>query len=88
MLIGRTADQIQNKVWIYSVNEEIKFLQYGAELNIARFDVACGLFKSDKHDGRPLIVVAGYGFHGEEGSKTSEYWDFTSSGSKWTFCSK
>ena len=74
--------------WIFSVKKKIEFLQYGPELNDPRKDFACGIFNSDKHNGRPVIVVAGYGFNVREPSKTSEYWDFTSSGSKWVFCSK
>ena len=63
-------------------------MQYGPKLNEAREKFACGMFHSDKHNGRPLIVVAGHGLIGKVPSKSSEYWDFTSKGSKWTFCSK
>ena len=80
--------EIQAKPWIFRVKEKIEFIQYGPELNEPRVDFACGLFNSDKHNGRPVIVVAGYAFDHNNFLKTSEYWDFTSSGSKWEFCSK
>ena len=71
---------------IFSVKEETKFLQHGPGLNEPRISLACGVFNSDEHNGRPLIVVAGWDM--KDKSKTSEYWDFTSSGSKWVFCSE
>ena len=71
---------------IFSVKEETKFLQYGPGFNERRVSLACGVFNSDEHNGRPLIVVAGWDM--KDKSKTSEYWDFTSSGSKWVFCSE
>ena len=46
----------------------------------------CGIFYSDRHDGRPVIVTVG-SYKGS-GQRKSEYWDFTRPGSKWTLSSK
>ena len=40
---------------------------------------------SEKHEGRPLLVVAGGWTDGE---RTSEFWDFTKPGAKWELTSK
>ena len=84
--IGGFEDQTHP--WIFRVKEKIEFLQYGPELNEPRGNFACGVFNSDEHNGRPVIVVAGFGMDPNNFVKTSEYWDFTSSGSKWVYCSK
>ena len=40
----------------------------------------CGIFRSKKHNGRPLLVVSG--------NKDCEYFDYTKDGSSWQLCSK
>ena len=66
-------------VWLFKVNKRgIEYFQRGPKLNEARKQLACGIFNSEKHDGNPVIVVAG-----RFASKTSEFWDFTTQGSKW-----
>ena len=53
-------------------------LTNGPEMKYTRANHGCGIFKSDQHDGRPLLVVVG-----PEEKEKSEYWDFTVPGSKW-----
>ena len=67
---------------IIDVSEGMKFIGNGPSMNKARNDFSCGVFNSNKHNGRPVIVVAA--FH----SETSEFWDFTVLGSKWEMCSQ
>ena len=73
---------LSNNVWIFSTKYGIKFIGDGPSMNEARKNPGCGIFNSEEHGGRPVIVVAG------EYSTTSEYWDFTVLGSKWQLCSK
>ena len=67
-------------VWIFDAKEELKFVGYGPNMTNERGNVACGLFYSNHHGGRPVIVAAS--------SASSEYWDITLPGSKWKECSK
>ena len=56
-------------------------------MNYARGHHGCGIFYSDVHEGRPLLVVAGGFTHGD-GEDKSEYLDFTVPRSQWQLCSK
>ena len=70
-------------VWIF---KESMYIGDGPSMNFVRISHACGLYQSSIHDGNPMIVVAGS--LGGSGRKTSEFWDFTVPGSKWTITSK
>ena len=55
----------------------------------------CGIFRSKKHNGRPLLVTAGSGWLPSHvtglpgtGHKDCEYFDYTKDGSSWQLCSK
>ena len=66
--------------------EGMKYIGDGPRMKKSRSFHACGIFNSEEHEGRPLIVVAG-SFNGSA-DRTSEYWDFTLSDSEWELCSK
>ena len=73
--------------WIFSVREGMKYIGDGPYMNYGRRSHGCGIYQSANHDGRPLLVVAGSYCCGDAGI-TSEYWDFTVPGSKWTLTCK
>ena len=47
---------------------------------------ACGIVRSDKHNGRPLLVAAAS--NDGAGFQTCEFYDYTKQNSKWQLCSK
>ena len=84
---GRNRDRTaESTVRIINVKDGFRYIGEGPNMNHHRFGHACGIFKSEQHGYRPVIVVAG-GFGGD-GTQSSEYWDFTMPGSKWELCSK
>ena len=70
-------------VWIFDNRVGMKYFGEGPKLNFARGGHGCGVYYSEAHDDRPLLVVAGSYCCGKA-SYTSEYWDFTWLGSTWT----
>ena len=53
----------------------------GPSMNHERYYQACGIYHSNVHSDRPVIVTAGGGRG--DGTKSSEIWDFTMPGSQW-----
>ena len=53
----------------------------GPSMNQERAFHGCGIFHSNVHLGRPVIVAAGSYTDGV--AKSSEIWDFTLPGSQW-----
>ena len=53
----------------------------GPSMNQERAFHGCGIFHSNVHLGRPVIVAAG-SYYGD-GRIISEIWDFTMPGSQW-----
>ena len=75
----------------FGPRNEISQIGNGPNLNYGRNLHACGIFVSNEHGGRPLLVVAGSGNFGPDGSRssrTTEYWDFSIPGTKWELSSK
>merc|ERR1711971_686412 len=64
-----------NTVWLFSIEEGLKYKGDGPKMSHQRYDHACAVFLSSQHNNRPLLVVAGHG--DGPGEKSSEYWDFT-----------
>ena len=79
---GRDGNDEQSTVWIFK--EGMKYVGDGPMMTFARGFHACGIYHSSAHDGNPIIVISG-GFGSRD---TSEFWDFTVPGSKWTLTSK
>ena len=78
-------------VWIFSARNQIRQIGNGPNLKYARNLHACGIFNSNEHGGRPVLVVAGSGNFGPDGprsSRTTEYWDFSIPGNKWELSSE
>ena len=78
---GNRGDR-QSTVWIF---KDMKYIGDGPSMNFVRSFFGCGMYHSASHNGNPIIVVAGN--NGDDGD-TSEFWDFTVPGSKWTRTSK
>ena len=55
-------------------------------MNHKRRHHACGILRSEKHNGRPLLVVAGS--NTEPGRQSCEFYDYTKANSQWQLCSK
>jgi len=72
-------------VWLFNNHADFT-LTNGPRMKYDRYEHACGMFHSDKHEGRPILVVAG-AWSGD-GKDKSEYWDFTVPGSQWQPCSE
>ena len=64
-------------VWLFDANNNFK-MTVGPHMNYKRYVHGCGIYHSNVHMGRPVIVTAGNG----EGV-SSEIWDFTMPGSQW-----
>ena len=75
MLTG--GDGSERKVWIYDPNTAS--FTPGPEMINDHYAHGCAVFKSNLHDGREVLLVAG-------GSKqdTTEVWDYQTPGSSWT----
>merc|ERR1712080_703495 len=71
-------------VWLFNNHADFA-LTNGPRMKYDRYLHACGIVHSDKFEGRPLLVVAGSKFYGND---KSEYWDFTVPGSQWQLCSE
>ena len=74
-------------VSIYSAHEGMKYIADGPSMNKGRNNHACGIFKSNVHNGHPVIVVAG-GSPQQDVGQSCEYLDFTVPNAKWEMCSK
>ena len=67
-------------VWIFNSQDEF-IMRNGSSMTNRRAYHSCGIFYSDHHEGRPLLVVT-------SGVNGGEYWDFTTPGSRWELLSK
>ena len=76
----------KSTVWKFS--DPKKFTLKGTSQMIkSRRYHGCGILRrSDKHNGRPLLVVAGS--NGGPGTKTCEFYDYTKANSQWQPCSE
>ena len=75
------------KSTVWKFNDPEKFLLNGTtQMKKTRYYHACGIVRSDKHNGRPLLVVAGS--NGGPGTKTCEFYDYTKANSQWQPCSE
>ena len=57
---GKWAEDSTSDVLIIDAKDGIEFIGNGPSMNEARGYSTCGLFNSNKHNGRPVIVVAGF----------------------------
>jgi len=73
-----------SNVWMFNNKEEFSLVKE-TQMKQKRYNHGCGIFYSNKHDGRPLLVVAGGWTDGE---RSSEFWDFTKPGAKWELTSQ
>ena len=58
----------------------------GPQMVHERWNFACTIFNSPAHNGRPVVIVAGWVSGAQEnifGEDTPEIWDFTQAGSSW-----
>ena len=75
----------KNTAWKF--NDKEKFTLNGTTtMKETRRFHGCGIFKSKKHNERPLLVTAGS--YSVPGTNTCEFYDYTKHGSKWQLCSK
>ena len=82
---SNSGSSIKNTAWNF--NDKEKFTLNGTTtMKETRGYHGCGIFRSKKHNERPLLVTAGS--LGETGSNTCEFYDYTKHGSKWQLCSK
>ena len=75
----------------FGARNEIKQIGNGPDLNYGRNLQACGIFFSNEHGGRPVLVAAGSGNFGPDGPRSSKiikYWNFSIPGTKWELSSK
>merc|ERR1719225_2234673 len=82
---GYDGANTKTSVWQFDASND--FSQTDAKsMNHEREFHACGIFQSPAHSGRPVIVAAGslYG----DGMDSSEFWDYTQTGSKWQLTEK
>merc|ERR1739848_287504 len=68
----------QSSVWQFDASNDFSLTDVKST-NHVRYYLACGIFHSAAHSGRPVIVAAG----GSGGEASSEFWDYTQTGSKW-----
>ena len=81
LLGGRTIESLYRKdVLKYQADNEFSH-SVGQSMTHKRFIFACGVFYSQLHSNRPIIVVAGS--HDGPGKKTGEFWDFTNPQATW-----
>ena len=52
-------DESVQIVWTFNEEKDYMFEGDGPSLNNARSNHACSIFRSEAHDGNPVIVVAG-----------------------------
>ena len=87
---GGATKQHLYKTTVWKFNDPEKFNRLNKldtkQMKKTRFFHACGIFRSDKHNGRPLLVTAG-SFMGT-GRKNCEFYDYTKANSDWQLCSK
>ena len=79
----------QSTVWKF--NDPEKFVLTGtSQMLNTRWRHACGIFRSDTHNKRPLLVAAGDYDDGDSWYMTSscEFYDYTKANSRWQLCSK
>ena len=53
------SDESIQTVWTFNGEKDYMFTGDGPSLNNARSSYACSIFRSEAHDGNPVIVVAG-----------------------------
>ena len=53
------SDESVQTVWTFDGEKDYMFEGDGPSLNNARSNHACSIFRSEAHDGNPVIVVAG-----------------------------
>ena len=70
----------QKRIYIYDFNKDNNKVSFGPDLVNWRMHSACTVFTSKKHDGRPVVMVAG-GW--EVGDGTYEMLDYTKDGAVW-----
>ena len=80
---------------VWKLKDKEKFTLLGTSRMIQhRYGHGCGIFRSNLHEGRPLLVAAGgyasvWGNGGKEtGKGTCEFFDFTEPNSQWQLCGK
>ena len=88
------------KTTVWKFSDPKRFILTGTSwMKEMRFNHGCSIFRSNKHNGRPLLVVAGCQHNGllgyggwrneyGKGHKTCEFYDYTLPGSQWQLCSK
>ena len=76
--------EVKSSVWLFDMHNNFR-IQAGPNMNYKRSYFTCGLFLSNAHEGRPIVVVAGGGYLSD---LPSEYWDFTKDGAAWELSSK
>lgn len=79
-ITGAIALAATRLVWIFQ--EDLSFLSYGPEFNVARSYHGCNVVTSNNHDGRQVLLIAG----GENGENSAEILDFMIGGSIWISC--
>ena len=66
---------------VWKLRDKYKFILNGtSQMNNGRSGHQCGIFRSNQHGGRPLLVASGV--------STCEFFDFTKPNSVWQLCSK
>ena len=84
------------KTTVWKFSDPKRFILTGTSwMKEMRFNHGCAIFRSNKHSGRPLLVVAGCQHAGlrhfhtyGNGHRTCEFYDYTLPGSQWQLCSK
>jgi len=83
---GRYNLAYRKTVWRFKGNE--KFVLNGTnQMKKGRAYHGCAIFRSNKHNGRPLLVIAG-GNGLDDAANTCEYFDYTKHDSQWQLCSQ
>jgi len=83
---GYAGNYAHDNNWIINTNDDFK-LTNGPNMLNTRVGHSCGIFHSNAHSGRAVIVTAGSGNIGT-GFKNCEFWDFTVQGTTWQLCSQ
>ena len=83
---GGRDSNFKSTVWKFKGKENFIPIET-TQMKNTRVSHACSIVRSEKHDKRPLLVIAGNN-GGGNGSKTCEFYDFTKADSQWTLCSK
>ena len=89
-IVSGTKHGPSSKAWKFHDPE--KFILDGTtHMKKGRWDHGCGIVRSNMHNGRPLLVVAG-SMKGSApdggGGNNCEFYDYTRQGSQWELCSK